>query len=90
MYKEARGCGRRPEGRQIVLKDRKGEKMTVRSHCRLCYSEILSEKPLYLLDTIIVSLIFSVICFGIGDNTKTEELLLEEILSELKKSNKKK
>ena len=49
VYKEARGCGRRPEGRQIVLKDRKGEKMTVRSHCSLCYSEILSEKPLYLL-----------------------------------------
>ena len=49
VYKEARGCGRRPEGRQIVLRDRKGEKMTVRSHCSLCYSEILSEKPLYLL-----------------------------------------
>lgn len=49
VYKEARGCGRRPEGRQLVLKDRKGERMTVRSHCRLCYSEILSEKPLYLL-----------------------------------------
>ena len=50
VYKEARGCGRRAEGCQILLKDRKGEKMMVRSHCRLCYSEILSEKPLYLLN----------------------------------------
>lgn len=49
VYKETRGCGKRPEGRQMVLKDRKGEQMTMRSHCALCYSEILSEKPLYLL-----------------------------------------
>ncbi len=49
VYKEARGCGKRPEGRKIVLKDRKGEQMVVRSHCSLCYSEILSEKPIYLL-----------------------------------------
>ncbi|MBQ7015817.1 MAG: U32 family peptidase [Firmicutes bacterium] len=49
IYKEARGCGKRDEGRQIQLKDRKGELMMVRSHCKLCYSEILSEKPLYLL-----------------------------------------
>ena len=49
IYKEARGCGKRDEGRQIQLKDHKGEQMTVRSHCKLCYSEILSEKPLYLL-----------------------------------------
>ena len=49
IYKEARGCGKREEGRLIQLKDRKGEQMTVRSHCKLCYSEILSEKPLYLL-----------------------------------------
>ena len=39
----------------------------------------------YLLDTVIISLIFSVICFGIGDNSKTEELLLEEIRDLLKK-----
>lgn len=49
VYKEARGCGKRTEGRKIVLKDRKGEQMVVRSHCSLCYSEILSEKPIYLL-----------------------------------------
>ncbi|MBQ2872932.1 MAG: RDD family protein [Bacilli bacterium] len=40
----------------------------------------------YLLDTIILSLIFSVICFGIGDNTKTEELLLEELDNKLLQS----
>ena len=40
----------------------------------------------YLLDTIIISLIFSVICFGIGDNTKTEELLLEELDNKLLQS----
>ena len=49
VYKEARGCGKRTEGRKLVLKDRKGEQMVVRSHCSLCYSEILSEKPIYLL-----------------------------------------
>ena len=37
----------------------------------------------YLLDTIILSLIFSLICFGIGDNTKTEDLLLEELDNKL-------
>ena len=40
----------------------------------------------YILDAIIISLIFSVICFGIGDNTKTEELLLEELDNKLMQS----
>jgi len=37
----------------------------------------------YLLDTIVVSLIFSVICLGLGDNTSTEEKLLEELDNQL-------
>ena len=34
----------------MTIKDRKGERMIVRSHCVLCYSEILSEKPVFLAD----------------------------------------
>ena len=37
----------------------------------------------YLLDTIIISLIFSVICFGVGNSVATEELLLEELDTKL-------
>jgi uncharacterized RDD family membrane protein YckC len=40
----------------------------------------------YILDAIVISLIFSVICFGIGDNKKTEELLLEELDNKLLQS----
>ena len=37
----------------------------------------------YLLDTIIISLIFSVICLGISNNTTTSEKLLEELDTQL-------
>lgn len=50
VYKEACGCQPSRDGHRIRLQDRKGEQMLVRSHCRLCYSDILSEKPLWLLD----------------------------------------
>ena len=37
----------------------------------------------YFIDAIIVSLIFSLICFGVGENTASEELLLEELDTKL-------
>lgn len=50
VYREAKGCHKQSEGHLLPLEDRKGERMTVRSHCALCYSEILSEKPVFLAD----------------------------------------
>lgn len=48
IYKEVNGCQKHTQGHVTGLQDRKGEHMTVRSHCGLCYSEILSEIPIYI------------------------------------------
>ena len=47
--REVRGrCA--PTGSTVMqLTDRRQEAMLVQTHCRLCYSEILSEKPVSLL-----------------------------------------
>lgn len=37
----------------------------------------------YLLDTIIISLIFSLICLGLGNKTSSEELLMAELDNQL-------
>lgn len=50
VYREVKGCDKHPQGHEIVLEDRKGERMCVRSHCRLCYSEVLAERPVYISD----------------------------------------
>lgn len=48
VYKERYGCQKREEGHRLSLTDRSHETMTVLSHCRFCYSEIYSEKPVFL------------------------------------------
>ena len=40
----------------------------------------------YFLDTIIVSLIFSIICLGVGPNISSQEALMEELDNQLMSS----
>ena len=48
VFREVNGCNKRPQGHETMLQDRKGERMSVRSHCPLCYSEVLAERPVYI------------------------------------------
>ena len=48
VFREVNGCNKRPQGHETMLQDRKGERMSVRSHCPLCYSEVLAQRPVYI------------------------------------------